>query len=153
MTIKKNKRVKVMAVASKGGHWIQLNRLKPVFDKHQTYYVSTFTAKDKKDKYYFKTVDANRNKKILLLLQFSQMLFLIIKIRPDVVVSTGASLGFFALQISKLLRIKTIWLDSMANGDEMSLSGKKVKIFSDVWLTQWENVADNEGASFKGRVI
>lgn len=145
---------KILAVASEGGHWIQLNRLAPTLDKFDTQYISTFkNNNDFFNKKYFKVIDANMNNKFRLIIQLFQVFLVIVKVRPEIVISTGASVGFFTVVIAKLLNKKTVWIDSVANGDEMSLSGKKVKQFCDVWLTQWPIVAEKEGAQFKGSVL
>jgi UDP-N-acetylglucosamine:LPS N-acetylglucosamine transferase len=146
----KYSRKKILAVASYGGHWTQLRRLRPLLDEYDTSYVSTFQS----DLPNYKQVnDANMQNKIQLFFQLLQLIFIIIKNRPDVIITTGASVGFFSLMIGKFLRAKTIWLDSIANGEEMSLSGKKAKPFADVWLSQWEDVAKFENATYQGKVI
>ena len=66
------------------------------------------------------------------------------RVRPDVIISTGASLGFFAFKAGQLMGSKTIWVDSIANVEQISLTGKKVKNCSDVWLTQWEHLASQD---------
>ena len=49
--------------------------------------------------------------------------------------------------------IKTIWIDSLANAETMSLSGLKVKPYADLWLTQWEHLATPKGPYFYGAVL
>lgn len=142
---------KLLVVASGGGHWIQLMRLKPVFDDFDSVYVSTYDSIGN-DKYY-KVPDANFTSKIECIKLFLKILMIVIKVRPDVIISTGAAPGFFAILSGYIFRKKTIWIDSMANVDELSKSGKYCKYFATVWLTQWEELSHNEGPYFKGRVI
>ena len=73
--------------------------------------------------------------------------------RPDVVLSTGAAPGFFAILFGKLLGARTIWVDSIANAEQLSLSGKKAGRFADLWLTQWPHLAQPGGPLYKGSVI
>jgi hypothetical protein len=61
--------------------------------------------------------------------------------------------GFFALFFAKKMKIKTIWVDSLANVEQMSLSGSKVKPYADLWLTQWEHLATPTGPYFYGAVL
>jgi UDP-N-acetylglucosamine:LPS N-acetylglucosamine transferase len=91
--------------------------------------------------------------KIRLIWQALSVLMLLIKLRPAVVISTGASVGFFALFFAKKMKIKTIWVDSLANVEQMSLSGSKVKPYADLWLTQWEHLATPTGPYFYGAVL
>ena len=146
------KKKKLLAVASQGGHLIQLMRLKPVFDRYDASYVSNQHRKGM-DKNFTVVVDANRNAKFKLMLLFMQMLWIIIRKRPDVVISSGAAPGYFALMLGKLFGAKTIWLDSIANADELSLSGKRAGRFADLWLTQWPEVAFENGPQYGGRVL
>ena len=73
--------------------------------------------------------------------------------RPDVVISTGAAPGYFALRLGKLFGARTIWVDSIANAEEMSLSGRLAQRYADLWLTQWPEVAKRDGARYEGRLL
>lgn len=146
----KNK--KILAVASQGGHLIQLLRLKPVLDRFDTSYVSNQYREGMGNNFSLVT-DANGDEKLKLILLFLQMSWLIITKRPDVVISSGAAPGFFAVMLGKLIGAKTIWLDSIANAEELSLSGKKAGTFADLWLTQWPNLASPAGPKYQGRVL
>lgn len=146
---------KIVAIASFGGHWIQLMRLRPVFDKNHTVYISTSKAlklKFNNGKYYC-VLDGAKEKKITLALMAVQCLYHFVRIRPEVVVTTGAAAGLVFLIIAKFFGAKTIWIDSIANAEEMSLSGKLAKKYSDIWLSQWEDVAKKSGAGYLGSVL
>lgn len=143
---------KLLAVASQGGHLIQLMRLKPLFDRYDTSYVSS-QRHEYMGKKFTRIVDANRNAKLKLLVLFAQMLWVIITKRPDVVISSGAAPGYFALLLGKIFGAKTIWLDSIANAEELSLSGRRAGRFADLWLTQWPEVARENGPQYGGRVL
>jgi hypothetical protein len=69
------------------------------------------------------------------------------------VISTGAAPGYFAVRIGKLFGARTIWVDSVANAEELSLSGKEAGRHVDLWLTQWPHLARPEGPHFKGNVL
>ncbi|MBE7636398.1 UDP-N-acetylglucosamine--LPS N-acetylglucosamine transferase [Sneathiella sp. P13V-1] len=142
----------VLAIASAGGHWVQLQRLRPAWDGCHVIYVTTkqgyysqvikdAEARNQTNVKYFCVQDANRWQKLKLLHQLFQIGWIILKNRPNVIISTGAAPGFFALKIGKLLGAKTIWLDSIANAEELSLSGEKVSTSADLWLTQWPELA------------
>ncbi|WP_025899925.1 hypothetical protein [Sneathiella glossodoripedis] len=158
--------IKVLAISSAGGHWVQLQRISPAWDGCKVIYATTrseyfaeilkSSANRNQTEPVFETfVAANRWQKIRLLIQLIQILWIIVKHRPDFVVSTGAASGYFALRIGKLTGAKTIWLDSIANSEELSLSGQKVSKYADLYLTQWEHLAnpDQGGPLFKGAVI
>lgn len=145
---------KVLAVASSGGHWIQLLRLRPAFEGSSLRFMTTERKLHEgfSNKVYI-VQDANVWQKIKLIWMFIQVLWVIVRFRPDVVITTGAAPGFAAIFWGKLFGAKTIWLDSIANAEELSNSGKQAKRFADVWLTQWEHLATADGPSFKGRIL
>ena len=83
-----------------------------------------------------------------------QLLRILLIERPRVVVTTGAAPGAFAIGLSKLmLRSKTIWIDSIANCEEMSSSGWHARRFADAWLTQWPHLKGAGGPDYWGAVI
>jgi len=154
----------VMAISSAGGHWVQLMRLRPAWRGLDVTYVTTDPGLrqmvlDEADKTGdvvsgFKViVEANRWQKFRLLKQLLQLLFVFVRVRPDVVITTGAAPGYFALRLGKLFGARTVWIDSMANAEELSLSGQRVKAYADLWLTQWEHLSTPEGPSFMGSVL
>lgn len=142
---------KILAISSKGGHFVQLLRLMPLFEKHETIFVSTYDEYAIKN--YHAVVDANLNTPFRLVRQLFSVIYLFIRYRPDIVVSTGASVGFFAIFIGSMLRKKTVWIDSIANANEMSLSGKKAKRYAELWLTQWPELEGDQGPFYKGSVL
>jgi UDP-N-acetylglucosamine:LPS N-acetylglucosamine transferase len=145
----------VMAVASKGGHWIQLQRLKPVWQEEEVIFVTT--DKDLhshvKGHKFEAVIDANMNQKFKLILQALTTCWLVLKYRPDVIISTGAAVGFFAIFFGRLINCKTIWLDSVANAEELSLAGSRVGKYADIWLTQWPNLVSDNGPKYRGKVF
>jgi len=145
---------KVLAVASGGGHWIQLLRLRPAFDGNEVRFLSTHKefACDIREPVYT-VLDSNLNQKARLVVMSFQILWVFIRYRPNVVITTGAAPGFMSLVIGRLLGVKTIWLDSIANAEELSSSGKHAKWVANVWLTQWEHLQSEKGPRYKGKVL
>lgn len=148
------KQKKILAVASGGGHWIQLMRIKKAFDGCTVIYVSTHQGYEKivHDKKFYKISDGNRWSKIKLMKMAVEIRKIIIKEKPDVIITTGAAPGLFAVIWGRLSGSKTIWLDSIANVDIISLSGRIAKRFAHFHLTQWEGLADNKTA-YRGNVL
>lgn len=159
---------RVLAIASAGGHWVQLQRLRTAWSDCRVTYVTTTSgyktqvAADARDRGesipdYHIVTDANRWQKLRLIRQIFEVLFVIIRTRPDVVISTGAAPGFFALKFGKLLGARTIWIDSIANAEILSLSGQKAENCADLWMTQWPLLTEakegNRRPEYKGSVI
>jgi len=146
---------KVLAVASFGGHWVQLQRLETLFKEFDTYLVSTNSSANHSgyENKFFPIRDFSLDTKLRIPYAFLQAITILLKIRPDIVITTGAAPGLLFLALGKMMRCKTIWIDSVANGEKMSLSGKLARPFADLWASQWEDVAIRSGSRFIGRVI
>ncbi|MFT6557854.1 MAG: UDP-N-acetylglucosamine:LPS N-acetylglucosamine transferase [Sneathiella sp.] len=160
------KKKHVLAIASAGGHWVQLQRMRPAWDGCQVSYVTTKSGylaqvqtdakkRQQSEPGYYTVTDANRWQKLRLIRQILEIFFLLVRLRPDVIISTGAAPGFFALKFGKIFGAKTIWVDSIANAEELSLSGQKVRSAADLWLTQWEQLSgeEPEKPNYAGSVI
>lgn len=135
---------------------MQLRRLRPAFDGWVRNYACTnagYRSTVDPEEGFFAVPEASRWNKLRLIHQAATVLWVVLRTRPDVVVSTGASPGFFAMLFGRLLRRKTIWVDSIANIDELSLSGQQARRFADLWLTQWDHLARPEGPKYFGAVV
>lgn len=62
--------------------------------------------------------------------------------RFDAVISTGAAPGLLMSLASKLFGAKVVWVDSIANIEKLSLSGRLIRPWADLMLTQWPEVAE-----------
>lgn len=149
---------KILAISSGGGHWIEMLRLSPAFEGA----VVTYATVDKSYLDFLKGInysafytfsDVTRWNKLKWILTALQIFILLLRIRPDIVISTGALPGYMALRLSKLLGSKTIWVDSIANAHELSASGKHSARYADLYLTQWEHLAKTDGPKYKGAVL
>lgn len=149
------KSMKILAVASGGGHWVQLRRLRESFLGCTVIYVSTNPdyQHDLSGEKLYSVTDASMWEKLRLLKMFLEMLVVVVRERPDVVFSTGAAPGFAAIVLGKLIGAKTIWVDSIANSEELSKSGQKIGRFADLWLTQWPHLARKNGPQYWGGVL
>lgn len=146
---------KVVALSSGGGHWVQLLRLRPAFADANFIFATVHEGyrSDVPDCEFRLVADCNRSQKIAMLKSAASVLFLLLVERPDVVISTGAAPGYFALRFGKLLRMKTIWLDSIANAEELSMSGQHAGRCADLWLTQWPHLAKEDGPIYWGNIL
>ncbi len=146
---------KIIAIASEGGHWLQLMQIREAFEDHETLFVTTMHGlPEESDIEEFRIVpDCNRDSKVSLIKCFIALLPILLKHRPDVVVSTGALPGVIAMAIARVMRSHTIWIDSVANAEEMSMSGRLAKYVAVSWMSQWEHVAKSSGAVYAGEVL
>ena len=151
----RSKRKKVLAISSGGGHWVQLLRLRPAFEGSDVVYATVREGyrKDVGDAPFRLISDGNRWNKFKLLKSAVGIFLLLLRERPDVVISTGAAPGYFGVRIGKWLGARVIWVDSVANAEELSMSGAKAGRFVDLWLTQWQHLAQEEGPQWLGSVL
>jgi hypothetical protein len=150
--------VRVLAVASAGGHLVQLRRLRDAFTGCDVLWTSTDpafaldvaadAARDGRPAPAFRAVpEASRWSKISLLRQALAMAWVVISFRPHAVITTGAAPGYFAIRLGNLIGARTIWIDSIANAEELSLSGRQAGRHADLFLTQWPHLADPDGGT------
>ena len=59
----------------------------------------------------------------------------------------------FGIWLGRLIGARTIWIDSVANAEVLSLAGRKIGPLTDLWLTQWPHLATKNGPLFHGSVI
>lgn len=146
---------RVLAIASGGGHWQQLMLLRPAFAHHDPLYLTTLPGLPEQfGLTRFRIIpDCNRDEKLAVLRTAAALLRAFVTLRPQVVISTGALPGVMALAMGRLLGARTIWVDSVANAEEMSMSGRLARRFAHRWLSQWEHVAAESGAEYAGAVL
>ena len=82
-----------------------------------------------------------------------KLIWILWREKPHVVVSTGALPGYFALRLAKWFGARTVWLDSIANVEELSMSGQRIGRHADLWLTQWPQLARPNGPLYRGTVL
>jgi peptidoglycan/xylan/chitin deacetylase (PgdA/CDA1 family) len=148
-------RKKILAVASGGGHWVQLLRLRPAFAGDDVVWVTVNKAyrTDVGTAPFAVVTDATRWNRVSLLVLAARMAWIVLRQRPDVVVTTGAAPGYFAVLFGKLVGARTAWIDSMANAEHLSLAGRKIRPWTDLWLTQWPGLATPQGPHYEGAVL
>lgn len=146
---------KVLAIASGGGHWVQLMRVLPAFDDCDVVFATVraeYRAQVSPRRLHV-VHDANQSHKLGLLRLATKLAWVILRERPDVIVSTGAAPGCIGMWYGRLAGARTIWIDSIANVDRLSLSGQLVRRSADLWLTQWPHLATSGGPHYMGAVI
>jgi UDP-N-acetylglucosamine:LPS N-acetylglucosamine transferase len=145
---------RILAVCSSGGHWVQLLRLRPAFEGHDVAYLTTDARyrSDVAPARFYSMLDANRWNKLALARSALKILAVVLRERPDVVISTGAAPGYMAIRCARLVGARTLWVDSVANAEELSMSGRMASTKADLCLTQWPHLADGS-VRYEGAVL
>ena len=140
---------KVMFISSMGGHLTELMQLKSLFNKYDYKIVtekhkSTIGLKDEyKDKIeYLSTGNRNNMFKYIFTLpyNFIKSFILFIKFKPDIVITTGAHTCVAMCYFAKLFRKKVIYIESFANIETKTLTGKLIYPIADVFVVQWKSM-------------
>ncbi|GAA5525533.1 hypothetical protein Maes01_02103 [Microbulbifer aestuariivivens] len=148
-------RRKVLAASSQGGHWKQLSALMPVFESCETSFASTLREQPTLpiEKRYFRLPEANRNAPLQCLWLFFAAGWLVLRLRPEVVISTGALPGLACIFWGRLTGARTLWIDSIANADRLSLSGRMARHIATKTLSQWPDLGREAGVEYRGAVL
>jgi len=148
---------KIGLVCSSGGHFFELYSLEEFWKEFKHFWV-TFEKEDtnyllKNEKVYLAYSPTNRNIKNLfknIILSFK----ILTKERPDLILSTGAGIAVPFIYAAKILRIKTIYIESLTRVVDLSLTGKLIYPIVDVLLVQWPELEKRYGkAKFEGQII
>lgn len=144
----------ILAVASAGGHWVQLQRLSPAWAGHRLVYATTAQGVTQSEGHpVHRVTDANRWERLKMLRMALEVLWLLLRLRPDAVVTTGAAPGLAAVAFGRLLGAKTLWIDSIANSEELSGSGRLARRWAHRCITQWPHLAGADGVECWGAVL
>ena len=146
---------KILAISSGGGHWVELIRIASAFEGHDVAFATVDIAYqcEVSSARFYTVQDVTRWNKLRWLHTLAQLMWILLRERPDVVISTGALPGYFSLRLAKWFGARTIWLDSIANVEELSMSGQKIGKHADLWLTQWPHLAKPTGPYYRGTVL
>lgn len=146
---------KIFAVASIGGHWVQLLRIaKPMEKDYEVVYLCTHPkcATMVEGRKFYLIEDFSRWDAWKMTPSFVRMLGIILKERPKAIITTGAAPGLIGIMAGKMLFRKTIWIDSIANVPHLSASGRIALRFASKVYTQWKDLATPK-VTFAGNIL
>ena len=150
-------RKKICLAASAGGHLMQLLKVADSWQGRDVFYVSTVPVVADKLEKLGKTYivgECNRQHPVRTFLVMMRCLKIVLKERPDVVISTGAAPGLLLCVLARIFLAKIVWLDSIANTEKLSMSGRMIRPFANLILSQWPDVAAKyKNVEYVGAVI
>ena len=154
---KNRSKLQICLAASSGGHLSQLLRVADNLWDNETFCITTMDVARAKLQQHCKVYvvgECNRQHPLKVLLVLMRCLKVILRERPDVVISTGAAPGCIACFLGKLCGAKVIWIDSIANVERLSLSGRIVRCITDLFLVQWPELAKQyHNTEYAGAII
>ena len=148
--------MKVMLVCTSGGHFSTMQSLQAFWSQHERVWVSDFKADTSSlantEKVYWLNYQAPRDIGAMLR-NFPETFRIVGKEKPDVIVSTGASIAVNFAIAAKVLGSTFIFVESLSRFNELSLSGKLVYPMCDELYVQWPNLSERYSkAVFAGHV-
>ena len=143
-------RKKVLFISSTGGHLNELLQLKPLFKKYE---YNIITEKDKaniklKEKYgnkvHFLPYGTRAKLFKYIFIYFFLCLktvYLYLKIRPKVIVTTGTHTAGPMCIIGKIFGSKIVYIETFANTSTKTATGKLLYPIADLFIVQWEEMS------------
>lgn len=145
---------RVLAVASGGGHWVQMTRLFCAFEGCDLHVAKT--SADVADQVAPAPLhvypDANKDTPLRIVLSLLRLVWIVVRLRPHAVVSTGAAGGALAIAVGRLVGARGLFIDSIANAERLSLSARIARRYATV-LSEWPDVAAAERVGHRGNVL
>jgi len=144
MKKKRKARLKICVACSSGGHLAEALKATAELD-HDKYYV-TFWAESlkefyKKNKVY--CITHPRHNPFRLLKNCIEAFVLLLREKPDLIISTGADVAVPTCIIGKLMGAKLVYIESGGQVTTPSKSGRMVYPFADLFMVQWKPVLRN----------
>ncbi|HOO68384.1 MAG TPA: PssD/Cps14F family polysaccharide biosynthesis glycosyltransferase, partial [Bacilli bacterium] len=142
---------KVMFISSTGGHLSEMLQLKSMFKKYD-YHIVTERTKVNMDllkKYPNKVsflVYGSKSHPLIypfkLLINCFISLFIYIKFRLNVIITTGAHTAGPMCCIGKIFGSKIIFIETFANINTKTITGRIIYWFADLFIVQWESMLE-----------
>lgn len=134
-------KAKVCIPTSSGGHLTHMRMLMPVLDEAADRFWVTFDKEDANtalegERVYHCHFPTNRNVKNTVrntLLAIKVLL----KERPDLIVSSGAAVAVPFFLVGKLLGAKTVYVEVFDRVGAPTLTGRLVRRMADLFVVQW----------------
>jgi UDP-N-acetylglucosamine:LPS N-acetylglucosamine transferase len=149
--------LRIGLVASAGGHLNELLKATQTCINGNTFAVTTSEAVSgalQKVGKVYAVGECNRQHPFRVMVLLLRCVWIVLLRRPDVIISTGAAVGCVMCLLAKLTGARVVWLDSITNVEHLSLSGRLVRPFADLFLVQWpELVQEYRGVEYIGAVI
>ena len=134
---------RVLFISSTGGHFNELMQLKPMFKKYDYHII---TEKDKFTEGFKKEYGKKISRTHPLVYPFKFLwnciltVIYFIKIRPKYIVTTGTHNAGPMCLLGKIFGSKIIYIETFANRNSKTSTGKLVYKFADLFIVQWEEM-------------
>lgn len=138
---------KLCFAASSGGHFEQILMLRPLMEKYDSFLITektTYQTDVKGEKMYY-LHQVNRKELLFPLRMLGnafRSLFIFIKEKPDVVITTGVLAMIPMCMLAKLFRKKLIYIESFAKVTTPTATGRLMYKYADQFYVQWPQMKE-----------
>ena len=137
--LKQKRKPKLCLVSSSGGHWEQLQKLQPLIDKYDGFFVTERTQFQANAKYFMIQTDLKDKLMIpRMLVNGARAIRIWIKEKPDFVITTGTMVAYPFYLLSVLFHKKFIFIETFGRANMPTKAGKMMEKHSDLFIVQWE---------------
>lgn len=142
---------RVIFTSSAGGHYSELCELKELMDKYNSFLLTEdhemmveYKKQNKARSWYLRPGTKEHLFKFLWNFPFNiaKSFRVFLKVKPDVIIATGAHTTVPICYIAKLFGKKVIFIETFANITTKTLSGKLVYPIADLFLVQWPEMLE-----------
>lgn len=146
---------RILAVSSGGGHWEELMLLRDAFDGAETVYATTFPDLAERAGIHDAHVipDCSRDALLANLRCLVRAFQIVRRVRPDYVISTGAAPGLLCIMAGRLFGARTLWIESFANAERLSMCGSLSRWLAHRTMVQWAHLARPGGPVYVGALL
>ncbi len=140
---------KVLFISSTGGHLSELLQLKNMFNKYDSYIITEKTKstillnnKFKNRVKYLTYCTKSKPASYIFIFPYNvfKSIYLYFKIRPKIIITTGAHTAVPICYIGKLFGSKIIYIETFANMYTKTLTGKIMYPIANLFIVQWESM-------------
>lgn len=138
--MKHNRKPRLCFVSSSGGHWEQLQKLKPLADKYAGFFVTEKTQFEENANYLMLQTDL-KDKFMLfkMVVNSFRAIRIWIKEKPDFVITTGTMVAYPFYLLAVLFHKKFIFIETFGRANMPTVAGKLMEKHSDLFIVQWES--------------
>ncbi len=134
---------KVLVVCSAGGHMKEA--LSAMGRSASGFHLATYRTGECRvinSRYVLHYLTNPHLSKLKYLKNFVQSFFLLLRVHPKVIITTGAGIAIPTALLGKMLGVKLIVVDTMALVDKLSKTGEFLYRYADLFVVQWPKLLE-----------
>jgi beta-1,4-N-acetylglucosaminyltransferase len=150
--------MRILLIASSGGHIYEMLCLRVFWESKDRYWVSFPTAdaeyllKDEAEVHWAAHPTVRNLPNLLRNIVLASRL--LVTERPDMILTTGSGVAAPFIWLAGVLRIPTVFVESITRINELSLTARMVRPFVTKMLVQWPELEPKyRGVEYHGRIV